>query len=428
MSKLALLDGESTCNFEQSELWEPDREQELALCKQIIEERAFSSTGYPLALEFAERFREQVAGTEYVLNHNNGTAALLAAYFAIGVGPGDEIITPTYNWIAGFAPATLLGARPVFCDMDPETLCMDPADLPRRLSERTKVLLVPHLFGGVCDMEPIMAFARKHDLQVIEDCSHVHGARYGGKLIGSIGDIGCYSMQGGNPGGKAVGAGEGGVLATNNRHYYERALAMAHVHHYNLGEELTEPPFNQLPHQGLSLAKHRPSNLSLAIALVSLDSLEYRNRRMRENYARLTHLIEEGIPCLRILKTYAKAEPAGFYGNLRVVYQPEELGGLPADKFHEAAMAEGANLGGRQYVGWHMTPPYDTGMAYYDDGRGPLSPAEGYQPQPCGSLPHAESIIPNIMALPRMIEPPEGYAEAYVAALRKVVDNYQDLL
>ncbi|HUS79885.1 MAG TPA: DegT/DnrJ/EryC1/StrS family aminotransferase [Armatimonadota bacterium] len=427
MSKLALLGGEPLCRFERRELWEPDTERELQLCRRIIEERAFSNTNHPIALEFEEKFREKVAGTTYVLPQHNGTSTLLAGYFAVGVGPGDEFITPTYNWICGIGPGTLLGGRPVFCDLDPETLCMDPADLPNRLSERTRAILVPHLFGAVCDMDPIMAFAREHGLAVIEDCAHSHGATYDGKLIGSIGDVGCYSMQGSAPSGKPVAAGEGGVVGTNDRHCYERILAMGHVNRYNLPGEFSDETLSRTGRTGWALVKFRPTNLSLCIATVALDNLEERNRRVQENYDRLLALLAD-LPCLRPIKQYPKARNAGYYGNMRIIYDPEPLEGVTAERFQQACNAEGASLLGRNYDGYHITPPYDTGMAYYDDGRGAISPAQGYTPQLPGSLPIAEAVIPNILSIPIMIEPPEGYIEAFAAAVHKVAENYTELL
>ena len=427
MSQLALLGGEPVCKFDRAELWEPDRERELELCREVIERRAFSDTGHPVALEFEQKFREKVAGTEYVLPQNNGTSTLLAAYFAVGVGPGDEIITPTYNWICSFGPATLLGARPVFCDIDPETLCLDPADLPNRTTERTRAICVPHLFGAVCDMDPIMEFAREHDLKVIEDCSHSHGATYDGKLIGSLGDVGCFSMQGGSPGGKPVAAGEGGVVATNSRHYYERILAMGHLNRYNIGEELTEEPLRHLTRAGWAMVKFRATNLSLCIATVALDALDYRNRRVQENYDKLLDLIGD-VECLKPIKEYPKAKNGGYYGHMRIIYVPEAAGGVPPERFQEAVASEGASLGGRCYEGWDITPPYNTGMAYYDDGRGAISPAGGYVRPQRGGLPNAAKVIPNILALPTMIDPPERYVEAFAAAVEKVAENCNDLL
>ncbi len=427
MSALALLGGEKLCTFERTELWEPDYDRETALCRQIIEERAFSDTGHPMVLEFEEKFREKVAGTEWVLPQCNGTSTLLAAYFGAGVGPGDEIITPTYNWICSFGPATILGARPVFCDIEPDTLCLDPEDLPRCLSERTRAITVPHLFGSVCDMDRIMAFAREHDLAVIEDCAHTHGAKWDGRPIGSIGDVGSFSMQGSAPSGKPVAAGEGGVVGTSDRECYERILAMGHLNRYNISDELTLEPYSRLTTAGLSLSKFRINNLAIAIATVALDNLEYRNRRVQENYDALLGELQD-VECLQPVRFYDRAEPAGYYGNMRILYRPEAVGGLSADTFRAAVVAEGASLAGRNYEGWHLHPPYSTGFPYWRDGRGPLSIDGGYEPPRREDLPQAVEVIPRILALPTMIEPPEGYIEAFAAAVRKVADNFDELL
>jgi len=234
-------------------------------------------------------------------------------------------------------------------------------------------------------------------------------------------------MQGASPAGKPVGAGEGGVVVTNCRHYYERILAFGHFNRYNIAQELTEPPLTELTTATWGMIKFRVTNLSLVIGLVALESLEYRNRRIRENYDQLLAMIGD-VECLRPARSYPRAECAGFYGNRRMIFHPEALGGLSPEKFAAAVVAEGASVGGRNYDGYHITSPFNTGMAFYDDGRGALSPAQGYVPQGAGSLPQAEAVIPNILALPTMIDPPEGYLEGYAASIKKVQDNYRDLL
>jgi len=134
------------------------------------------------------------------------------------------------------------------------------------------------------------------------------------------------------------------------------------------------------------------------------------------------------VPCLRPIKQYSRARNAGYYGNMRIIYDPEPLEGVSAERFQQACNAEGASLLGRNYDGYHITPPYDTGMAYYDDGRGALSPSQGYLPPKLGDLPQAEAVIPRILSIPTMIEPPEGYVHAFADAIRKVTENHQDLL
>jgi dTDP-4-amino-4,6-dideoxygalactose transaminase len=424
MTKLAVLGGPKTVTIQDPEQWHPPIDREIELCTHVIRERAFSRTNTGIPAEFERRFRAFV-GTEFCLSQNNGTSTLLAAYFAVGVGPGDEIITPSYGWICTFGPATLLGARPVFCEIDPDTLLADPEDIERRITPRTKAICVPHLFGNVCDMDGILLVGRKHGIPVIEDCSHSHGAQWDGRPIGSLGDIGCFSMQGGTPSGKPIAGGEAGVIVTNNRRYYERILVMGHLNRSGIVDELTDPDYKTLGATGFALVKFRPSALSLAIGLASLETVEYRTRRIWEHYL----LIEEGlkgVPGVRLVSRYAKAQPGGCYGNFRGLYTPEELGGLPVERFIEAVNAEGAFLGGRTYTPFHLHSLFARGMPFYDDGRGPLTgDYEGYQP---GDLPITEAVYPRIIAFPALIDPREGYIEQYVTAIRKVVENYRQLL
>jgi len=164
-------------------------------------------------------FEEQFAAycsTSYAIGVNSGTSALHLALLAAGVGPGDEVITVPYTFVAPVATIGYTGARPVFVDIDPASFTLDPAKLEAAITERTKAILPIHLYGQPADMDPIMEIARRHQLIVIEDAAQAHGARYKGRRAGSIGDIACFSFY---PG-KNLGAyGEGGAVVTNNPDY-----------------------------------------------------------------------------------------------------------------------------------------------------------------------------------------------------------------
>jgi dTDP-4-amino-4,6-dideoxygalactose transaminase len=423
-TKLALLGGPKAVTIEDPEQWQPPYEREIELCTQVIRERSFSNTNASVCVEFERRFKEFV-GTEFCLAQNNGTSTILAAYFAVGVGPGDEVITPSYGWVCTFGPAMMLGAHPVFCDIDPNTLLADPEDIERRITSRTKAICVPHLFGNVCDMDRILAVGRKHDIPVIEDCSHSHGARWDGKPIGSLGDVGCFSMQGGTPGGKPIAGGEAGVVVTNNRRYYERILVMGHLNRVGFADEITDPDYRLLAPTGFAFVKFRPNSLSLAIGLASIETVAYRSQRIWENYLHIEAGLKD-VPAVRLVSRYPKAQPGGFYGNFRGLYDPEALGGLTVEKFIQAVNAEGASLGGRAYSPYHLHPLFAQGMPFYDDGRGPLTgDYKGYER---GDLPVTESAMSRIIAFPALIDPKPGYVVQYVAAIQKVAENYRQLL
>ena len=147
---------------------------------------------------------------------SNGTDALNLALRACGVGPGDEVITVSNTFIATVEAITLVGARPVFVDCDPQTYTMDCGQLEQALTPKTRAIMPVHLFGHAADMDPIMAFAREHNLVVIEDASQAQGATYKGRPVGGIGDIGCFSLYYS----KNLGAyGEAGICVTNNADY-----------------------------------------------------------------------------------------------------------------------------------------------------------------------------------------------------------------
>jgi dTDP-4-amino-4,6-dideoxygalactose transaminase/acetyltransferase-like isoleucine patch superfamily enzyme len=147
---------------------------------------------------------------------NSGTSALHLALLAAGIGPGDEVITVSFTFVATAAAVLYTGAKPVFVDIDPHSFTMDCTQIEAAITPRTKAILPVHLYGQSADMEPIMQIAQRHGLVVIEDAAQAHGAEYKGRRVGSIGDIGCFSFY---PG-KNLGAyGEGGMAVTNNPAY-----------------------------------------------------------------------------------------------------------------------------------------------------------------------------------------------------------------
>src|SRR3954471_5126048 len=180
--------------------------------------QSFESTQFILGKEVAA-FEEEFAaycGVQYAIAVNSGTSALHLALLAGGIGPGDEVITVPFTFVATTAAIGYTGARPVFVDIDPVTYTMDPAQIEAAITPRTKAILPVHLFGHPADMDPICDVARRRNLLVIEDAAQAHGAEYKGRRCGSIGDLACFSFY---PG-KNLGAyGEGGIVITNNSEF-----------------------------------------------------------------------------------------------------------------------------------------------------------------------------------------------------------------
>src|SRR5580765_8154970 len=184
--------------------------------------RVLESTQFVLGPEVAGFEQEFAAysGAAHGIAVNSGTSALHLALLAAGVGPGDEVITIPFTFVATVQAIRYTGARPVFVDIDPKTFTMDPAALEAAITPRTKVILPVHLYGHPADMDPIVACARRHGLVVIEDACQAHASRYKNRPVGSLGDMACFSFY---PG-KNLGAyGEGGIVVTSDP---ERAQMM----------------------------------------------------------------------------------------------------------------------------------------------------------------------------------------------------------
>ena len=172
----------------------------------------------PRLHEFEETFATY-CGCRYGVGNSSGTDALVLALRACDIGPGDEVITVSNTFIATVEAIAQVGATPVFVDVDPETYLMDWRQLSSMLSERTRAILPVHLYGHSVEMQPVLDFAHTHGLRVIEDASQAHGATYNGQRVGSLGDIGCFSLYYS----KNLGAfGEAGICTTNNDELAER--------------------------------------------------------------------------------------------------------------------------------------------------------------------------------------------------------------
>jgi len=428
--KLAVHGGKPVVTIDRSEQWKRPIEKEMSLIRELLEEGYLSGEGGGLPKEFEEEFRKFI-GAEYCLTTDHGTSALMSAYYAVGVGPGDEVITPAAGYMCSYSGAIHLGACPVFCDIDPKTLLIDPKDAENKITRHTRAINVIHMGGNVCDMDAFLEIGRKYGVAIVEDAAHAHGAEWDGKKIGSIGDITCFSLQGANPGGKGIAGGEGGIVTTSNREFYERQLVYCHLHRAGLNEELTNPAYRMLDSEVLGL-KFRAHPLALAIGKVSLETLQYRMERSDENREKVLDALRE-LPGVEPEHTYAKAKRVSLYGGLKVIYHPEELGGLAVERFVEAMQAEGAPLRGPgyKYAGstqklQHLKVGFTRGFDLWGHGRGPLGSDFGVPPE--GSFPVAESMDKSFLTIPSYIEPKEGFLDQLIDAFGKVTSNYESLL
>jgi perosamine synthetase len=363
-----------------------------------------------------ERKFAQLVGTKYALAMNSGTAALHSAYFATGVKPGTEVIVPGYTFFATAAPILQCGGRPIFCDVDPETLVADPDEVERSITPRTRAICIVHLWGNPAPMDRFVEIARRHKVALIEDCSHAHGALYHNRAVGSWGDIGCFSLQG--P--KAVSAGEGGIAVTNNPLLFDRMLALGHYGRLKDGQAN-----NTFDTDYLTLGvKYRPHLYGIMLALGSLSRLNELNRSRQRNYDILCRELA-GCKAIQPIKTTPNGVRGGFLEFI-LRYSPEQAGNWNCPAFIQAARAEGVPISNERYarIGKRKHMLNETPIFSTFDGSelGGFLPTEAAPAKttPAGALPVVSSLSDRLMTLPAFTKVPERFVQECAAALRKV--------
>lgn len=184
-------------------------------------------------VEFEEKFAS-FNGVGFAISTNSGTSALHTALAAMGIGPGDEVIVPSYTFIATSFCVLQAGAIPVFADVNRHDHCISVEDVERKITPRTKAIIPVHLYGNVCDMDPILELARKHDLRILEDCAQAHGATYKGRRVGSLGDAGAFSFCQSKA---FTTGGEGGAIITSDENLAWECRSFRD-HGYNVRERV----------------------------------------------------------------------------------------------------------------------------------------------------------------------------------------------
>ncbi len=237
-----------------------------------VEQGWISSSG-PYVADFERKFAEHL-GVGHAVTTCNGTTALHLALVAAGIGEGDEVIVPTFTMIASASAVCQSGALPVFVDCERDTWNLDVAALEAKITPRTRAVMPVHIYGLPCDMDPLLALARKHGLRVIEDAAEAIGSRYHGRACGALGDFGCFSFFAN----KVITTGEGGMVVTD-----DAALAEQLRYYKNLCFPLKGPRRYVHEHLGFN---YRMPNTSAAIGLAQLERVDDYVARRRNNAAR----------------------------------------------------------------------------------------------------------------------------------------------
>ncbi len=237
-------------------------------------DRVFSRSWYIEGEEdvaFEQAFAEY-HGVKYCVGVGNGLDALMLALKALGIGSGDEVIVPSNTYIATALAVTYVGAKPVFAEPDIRTFNIDPSRIEAVITEKTKAIMPVHLYGQSCDMDPVMAIARKHNLKVVEDCAQAHGARYKGRLIGTFGDAAGFSFY---PGKNLGALGDAGAVLMNDEDLAKKIRA--------LGNYGSDYKYHHI-YQGNNSRLDEIQAAFLSVKLPHLDRMNAERRRIADRY------------------------------------------------------------------------------------------------------------------------------------------------
>lgn len=327
----------------------------------------------------AAKFEEEFAaysGAEIGIGVNTGTSALHLALLAAGVGPGDEVITVPFTFVATVAAIHYTGATPVYVDVDPKTFTMDPDGLEQAITPKTKAIIPVHLYGQTADMDPILAIAKKQGLVVIEDACQAHGAEYKGRRAGSMGDMGCFSFY---PG-KNLGAyGEGGMVTTSNLEF-ARTIRM-----------LRDWGAEKKYHHVLKGYNYRLEGIQGAVLRVKLRHLEKWTEARRSAAA----YFGQALAGSGIETPFAR-------GDSRHVYHVYAVRTSERAEWQEFLTSRGIQSGIHYPIPVHLQEAY-------------ASPR--YK---AGDFPHSEKAAAEVLSLPMYPELTRPMQDEVVAALREV--------
>jgi dTDP-4-amino-4,6-dideoxygalactose transaminase len=296
----------------------------------------------PKGVQF-EQLATEMFGVKHALAVSSGTAALHAAFVAAGVGPGTEVICPGLGFMATSMAVMMAGGVPVFADID-ESLQLDPAKIEGQITPRTVAVAPTHHWSNVADMAPILRVARRHKLKVVEDCAQAPGAKYRGRYVGSIGDIGCFSISAY----KIIGGGEGGMVVTSNDRLFDRIRQLAE------GGGLWRPDRFAAPRYAGELfpgTNYRLSELESAVDLVQLRKLD----QVCDRFRGVSRRILSQLDTWREIRPQTINDRDGFIGyQLRLFPATTAL----SAKIATALRAEGISAGTRgkgHAPDWHVS-------------------------------------------------------------------------
>ena len=381
--------------------------EELANLTEVIESGKLFRWGGKFVPQFEQEFAEML-GVKHATASTSGTSALHIAVAAVNPDPGDEIITAPITDMGTLIGILFQNAIPVFADLDPKTYTMLPESIEAQITPKTKAIICVHLFGQPCDMDPIMEIARKHNLKVIEDCCQAYFAEYKGKVVGTIGDMGCFSMQQS----KHMSTGDGGITVTNDDVLGRRAMLFM-----DKGWP-REPGARDYPFLGIN---YRMNELTGAVACAQIKKV----RGIVEKRRKIADAITKGIASAPGVNPPFVREGVKHSWWLYPIMIDRKVLGITPQEFAKALTAEGigASVG---YIGKpiYMSPIFLDANTYGTLGcpfKCPHANPREYKAEDC---PNTLKILENIINLSCNEFFTDKDVADYVKAINKVANHF----
>ncbi|MHA1344635.1 MAG: DegT/DnrJ/EryC1/StrS family aminotransferase [Promethearchaeota archaeon] len=417
-SKLAILGGAKTIKKKGPHFVWPliNKQLERAVIRQLHKSISiYDRSG--IFKDFEDDYA-QYHQRKYALLCSSGTLAIHSMFVAAGFQEGDEVICPAYTFFATVTPLLFIGVIPILCDID-ENGNIDPQEIRKKITSKTKGVIVTHMWGIPCKMDEIVKICREKNLLLLEDCSHAHGARYKEKLVGTFGDLVAWSLQGF----KNVSGGEGGILLTNNKEFYYRALLLGHYNKRCRQEIPRNHPFYKYVITGMGL-KYRAHPLAVAIAYRVFKNLG-RYLKIKRLYAQRMIKELKDLSGISLLPAFFNPEIKPSWYGFVFQYKKEKLENLPIEKFFKALQAEGLIEIDRpkSTCPLNLLPLFKTPTELF-----PIYKDHYFSYKP-GDFPKAEKFYQNAIKLPVWASKNDlKFVNLYITGIKKVIKNYRNLL
>ena len=407
MGKLAITGG-APLNTDPAKLsspWPVYGEAERNALEKVLNSNIWGTLG-PCVEAFCKRFTAY-QGVPYGIAVNNGTISMEIALRAMGIGRGDEVIIPPYSFYATASCVCMVGATPVFADIDMETYNISPESIEKAITPKTKAIIPVHLGGLACDMDRIMEIARKNNLYVIEDAAQSNGSEWMGRKLGSIGDVGSFSFQAS----KNLNAGEGGFITVRDEKLYDLIWSI-----HNCGRDIHGGGWHH--HVNVS-TNARMTEWQAAI----LDAQMNKHEAESDMRIKIADFLSENLaqfPFINLRKIDKRITRDTYHLYL-FRYQKDQLKGVPKKKFLEALRAEGI-------------PVSDGYIPMY---RQPVFESETFRRITGSTIKYSEMFLPNVekgaqdeivFTGMRLLMAGEEAIKIFIAAIQKIMENVDELL